>query len=160
MLHVVLYQPAIPPNTGNIARQCVGMCSKLHLIGPLCFNVDAKAARRAGLDYWDDVDLVQHAAPDAFFNWLGQRTPWLVSKYGRVRYDQVPYQDEDVLVFGSELHGLPSTWHQRWPDRGVYVPILGPIRSYNLANTVSIVLAQASLKANIFDPHRAPASRP
>ena len=153
MLHVALYQPVIPPNTGNIARQCVGMQSKLHLIGPLRFDVSAKAVRRAGLDYWDHLELEEHADGDAFLNWLGPRAPWLVSKHGPLRYDQAPYQDEDVLVFGSELHGLPETWHQRWPDRVVHVPILGPVRSYNLANTVSLVLAQANVTAGLFDQH-------
>jgi len=151
MLHVALYQPEIPPNTGNIARQCVGMASRLHLIGPLRFDVSDKAARRAGLDYWEHLDLVEHANPESFLQWLGGRSPWLVSKLGSVRYDQPSFRDEDVLVFGSELSGLPPAWRKQWFRRTLYVPILGPVRSYNLANTVSLVLAQASLKAGIFD---------
>lgn len=151
MLHVALYQPVIPPNTGSVARQCVGMCSHLHLIGPVQFDVGASAARRAGLDHWGDLDLTEHPDPDAFLRWLDGRVPWLVTKHGTIRYDQGGYRDEDVLVFGSELHGLPQTWHERWPDRTIYVPILGPVRSYNLANTVSMVLGQASLIAGLFD---------
>ena len=153
MIHVALYQPVIPPNTGNVARQCVGMSSRLHLIGPMRFDVSDTAARRAGLDHWEHLDLVEHADPDAFLTWLDGREPWLITKHGGVRYDQGGYRDGDVLVFGSELHGLPETWHKRWPSRTVYVPILGPVRSYNLGNTVSIVLAQASLTAGLFDRH-------
>ena len=151
MIHVALYQPVIPPNTGNVARQCVGMGSQLHLIGPLDFDVGAKAARRAGLDYWEHLDLVEHGDPDAFLEWLDGREPWLVTKHGTIRYDRGGYRDGDVLVFGSELHGLPKSWHDRWPNRTIYVPMLGPVRSYNLANTVSLVLGQASLTAGIFD---------
>jgi len=151
MLHVVLYHPTIPPNTGNIARQCVGMQCRLHLVGPLRFDLSSKAVRRAGLDYWDHVDLVEHADPEAFLRWLDGRSPWLVSKYGHMRYDKPIYSDEDILVFGSELKGLPSSWYRRWPDRTIHVPILGPIRSYNLANTVSLVLGQVCIKAGIYD---------
>jgi tRNA (cytidine/uridine-2'-O-)-methyltransferase len=81
----------------------------------------------------------------------GDREPWLVTRHGGIRYDKPEYQDEDVLVFGSETKRLPQSWIDRWPRRTVYVPILGKIRNYNLANTVSVVLAHASLKAGIYD---------
>ena len=151
MLHVVLYQPEIPPNTGNIARQCVGMAARLHLVGPLTIDIDRKAVRRAGLDYWDDLDLAVHDDPEAFLEWLGDRRPWLASKFGDLRYDRAGYRDGDVLIFGAETRGLPEAWRTRWPDRVVKVPILGPVRSYNLANTVSVVLAQAMLTAGLFE---------
>jgi len=143
MLHVALYQPSIPPNTGAIARQCVGMNAALHLIGPVAFDLSDHAVKRAGLDYWPHLRLHAYDAPEQFLNWLGERRPWLVTKAGALRYDQADYRDEDVLIFGNELDGLPGPWHQRWPNRRVSVPILGQIRSYNLANTVSIVLAEA-----------------
>ena len=149
MLEVALYQPSIPPNTGNIARQCVGMRARLHLIGPLGFDIDDKALRRAGLDYWKHLDLTLHETPDAFLDWLGDRRCWLVSKHGQLRYDQPDYQDGDVLIFGNELDGVPADW--RRPDRTLYIPILGPVRSYNLSNAVALVLAQASLKAGRYD---------
>ena len=151
MLHVVLYQPSIPPNTGNIGRQCVGMNARLHLIGPLSIDLGAQAVKRAGLDYWPRLDLVRHDDPAAFLDWLGDRRPWLVTKRGDLRYDRVPFADEDVLIFGNELHGLPDAWHERWPDRRVYVPVLGDIRSYNLANTAAIIMAQACLIAGLYD---------
>ncbi len=151
MLHVVLYQPKIPPNTGNIARQCVGMNARLHIVGPLTFDLSENAVKRAGLDYWDDLKLTLHDGPDEFLGWLGNIKPWLVTKFGGKRYDSPAYGSEDVLVFGSETKGLPGEWLERWPERTVYVPIIGNVRSYNLANTVSVVLAHASWKSGIYD---------
>lgn len=151
MLHVVLYQPEIPPNTGNIARQCVGMNAHLHLIGPLGFRLSDRMVRRAGLDYWPHVQLTQHRNPEAFLAWLNDRQPWLISKFGKIRYDQADFQDEDLLIFGSETRGLPPDWLQRWAHRSLYIPMPGPIRSYNLADSVALVLAEASRKAGLFD---------
>ncbi len=151
MLHTVLYRPEIPPNTGNIARQCVGMNSHLHIIGPIEFDLSDNAVKRAGLDYWDELQLTVHENPGEFLKWLGNREPWLVTKYGSLRYDNPSYRDDDILIFGSEIQGLPEEWLSRWPERTLYVPILGNIRSYNLANTAGIVLAHASLKAGIYD---------
>ena len=151
MIHVVLYQPEIPPNTGNIARQCVGMNAGLHIIGPIEMDLSSSAVKRAGLDYWDHLDLTLHKDPAAFLEWLGDRKPWLVSKHGQLRYDRADYMDGDVLIFGNEITGLPEEWLSQWKSRTVYVPMPGKIRSYNLANTAGIVLAHASLKAGIFD---------
>ena len=150
MLHVVLYQPEIPPNTGNIARQCVGMKACLHIVRPCGFDLGAKAVKRAGLDYWNKLDLTVHDCSDEFLKWLGNRQPWLVTSHGEVRYDVPEYKDGDVMIFGSESRGLPEDWRAAWSPRSVYVPIVGSVRSYNLANTVSIVLAQASLKAGVY----------
>lgn len=151
MMHVVLYQPEIPPNTGNIARQCVGMDAHLHLVGPLQIDLSKNAVKRAGLDYWDQVKLTIHDDPESFLAWLGNRTPWLITRHGKMRYDSPSYTDEDILVFGSETQGLPLEWLYRWPDSTVYLPMLGSIRNYNLANTVSVILAQACLRAGLFD---------
>ena len=150
MLHVALYQPEIPPNTGNIARQCVGMNACLHIVRPIGFELSKNAVRRAGLDYWDELNLTVHDSPEEFLEWLGNREPWLITKHGTLRYDKGEYKNEDILIFGSETRGLPRDWLLKWSDRTVYVPVLGTIRSYNLANIVSIVLAQASLKAGLF----------
>ncbi|MEW6599608.1 MAG: tRNA (cytidine(34)-2'-O)-methyltransferase [Nitrospirota bacterium] len=151
MLHIVLYQPEIPPNTGNISWQCVGMNAKLHIIGPCNFDMSSNAVRRAGLDHWNELLLVLHDNPDAFLKWLGDRKPWLVTKHGAIRYDLPEYADEDILLFGSETWGLPKEWLRKWSERTVFVPILGNIRSYNLANTAGIVLAQACLKAGLYE---------
>ena len=154
MLHVALYQPEIPPNTGNIARQCVGMNACLHIIGPIDMDLSSSAVKRAGLDYWDQLELIFHKQKDDFLSWLGDRKPWLVSKHGKLRYDRADYSDGDILIFGNEITGLPEQWISRWSDRTVYVPMIGRIRSYNLANTAGIVLAHASLKAGIYDKSR------
>ncbi|MEX0654283.1 MAG: tRNA (cytidine(34)-2'-O)-methyltransferase [Phycisphaeraceae bacterium] len=152
MLHVALYQPMIPPNTGATARQCVGMRARLHLIGPHPIDLSDHAVKRAGLDYWPHLMLTEHASPEAFVAWLEQtnRRPWLVTKFATQRYDRAGYADEDVLVFGNEQTGLPEAWHERWADRRVAVPILGAVRSYNLANTVAMVLAQACSTAGLY----------
>lgn len=151
MLNVVLYRPEIPPNTGNVARQCVGMDACLHIVGPISFDLSKKAAKRAGLDYWDELILAFYENTDTFLDWLGNRKPWLITKYGSLRYDLPEYGNEDVLIFGRETTGLPEEWLRRWPEQAIYVPILGKVRSYNLANTVSIVLAHANLKTGIYE---------
>ena len=150
-MHVALYRPEIPPNTGSVARQCVGMNARLHIIGPIAFDLSDRAVRRAGLDYWDELDLAVHETPGEFLEWLGPREPWLATKHGILRYDEPHYRDSDVLIFGSETGGLPPEWIERWRGRTLYVPIIGNVRSYNLANTVSVLLAHASLKAGIYD---------
>jgi tRNA (cytidine/uridine-2'-O-)-methyltransferase len=127
------------------------MNSHLHIIGPIEFDLSDNAVKRAGLDYWDELQLTVHENPGEFLKWLGNREPWLVTKYGSLRYDNPSYRDDDILIFGSEIQGLPEEWLSRWPERTLYVPILGNIRSYNLANTAGIVLAHASLKAGIYD---------
>ncbi len=151
MLHVALYQPAIPQNTGNIGRLCVGMGAHLHIIRPTRFELSDNTVQRAGLNYWPKLRHTIHDDGNAFLDWLGERKPWLITKFGQVRFDQVPFRDEDILVLGNENSGLPDGWHDRWPDRRVFVPIPGPIRSYNLANTAAIVLAQGMLQLCDFD---------
>jgi tRNA (cytidine/uridine-2'-O-)-methyltransferase len=151
MIHVVLFRPEIPPNTGNIARQCVGMDTHLHIVGPIEFDLSEGAVRRAGLDYWEELKLTVHESADGFLQWLGEREPWIVTKHGVLRYDRPAFTNEDILIFGSETTGLPAAWLERWDERTVYVPILGNVRSYNLANTVSVVLAQASLNAGMYE---------
>ncbi|QDU32953.1 tRNA (cytidine(34)-2'-O)-methyltransferase [Poriferisphaera corsica] len=153
MIHVALYQPAIPPNTGNIARQCVGMNAHLHIIGPTKFEITDTNAKRAGLDYWDDLTITLHEDDDAFLEWLGDRQPYLVTKFGEMRFDGPAYQDGDVLIFGNENTGLPESWREKYAKTCIYVPIPGPVRSYNLSNTAAIVLTQASLKAGLLDKH-------
>ena len=139
--HLVLYQPSIPGNTGNIGRLCVGMNAHLHLIGPMGFSLEEKQLRRAGLDYWPHLQYSVYQSPEQFLLWLGDRQPWLVTKFGQHRFDQAPYQSDDVLILGNEMKGLPPEWHDRWPDRGIAVPMRGQVRSYNLANSAAMILA-------------------
>jgi tRNA (cytidine/uridine-2'-O-)-methyltransferase len=148
MLHIALYQPVIPPNVGNAGRTCVGLGATLHLIGPHQLDYSQHAVKRAGLDYWDHLTWQLHDTPEAFLQWAGARRLWLVTKHGERRFDEPDYQDEDVLIFGHEKAGLPDTWLEHWTKQTIYVPIVGAIRSYNLANTVAMVGAQAMVKAD------------
>ncbi|MEM1354948.1 MAG: tRNA (cytidine(34)-2'-O)-methyltransferase [Planctomycetota bacterium] len=152
MLHVALYQPIIPQNVGNIARTCVGMNAHLHIIGPTIVDLSDKAVRRAGLDYWDDLTLAQHENPETFIDWISANgiSPYLVTKFGQQRYDQPAYRDGDLLLFGSEREGLPQTIHDQYPDHRISIPIPGAVRSYNLGNSVAIVLATAMSRAELW----------
>ncbi len=149
-MYVALYQPEIPPNTGNIGRLCVGMGAALQIIGPCAFDFSDHALRRAGLDYWPNLVWKLHPDPDHFLEWLGDRQPWLLTKGGLWRFDEPEYGPEDVLIMGNELRGLPEPWLARWSERTVRIPINGPIRSYNLANATAVVLAHAKLKTGGF----------
>ena len=124
---------------------------RLHLIGPLTIDLSTQAVKRAGLDYWSALDLQLHDTPEAFVHWLADRRIWLVTKHGHRRYDQADYRDEDVLLLGNEKTGLPADWLEQWRDRTLVIPILGPVRSYNLANSAAIIMAQASLISGQYD---------
>lgn len=150
-MHLALYQPQVPGNTGTIGRLCIGLDADLHLIGPWAFDLSEKAVRRAGLDYWPLVRLTLHSSPEEFLAWLGDRSPWLTTKAGKLRHDQPAYRRDDVLLFGNEQRGLPDDWTARWRERTVAIPIIGPIRSYNLACAASVVAIQAHLAAGAFD---------
>jgi tRNA (cytidine/uridine-2'-O-)-methyltransferase len=149
VLHIVLWEPEIPPNTGNVARLCAATATRLHLVGRLGFRLDDRKLRRAGLDYWSAVDLVVHSAWEEF---LGQAQPdrvWLVSTKASQNYTMVNYQDGDFLLFGNESKGLPSTLHTRFGDTSITIPMTrGNVRSLNLATAVGIVLYEALRQVN------------
>lgn len=143
MLHIVLYQPQIPPNTGNIARLCVATGATLHLIKPLGFSLDDSTLKRAGLDYW------QHLSWKVYENWdhflLQQPTARLhfFSKKAKTPYTKKAYQKEDYLVFGSETQGLPEAMMRQYEKDLATIPMWGPTRSLNLATSVGIVCYEA-----------------
>lgn len=141
-LHVALYHPEIPPNTGNVGRLCVALGARLHVVHPIGFSMDAKAVRRAGLDYWRHVDLQEHPDEEAFWAWAAGRRVHLFSAHGGEAYTRCPYEPGDVLLFGRETVGLPPELVRQ---RGAWrIPMLeGPIRSLNLGNAVSVVVYQA-----------------
>jgi len=144
-MNVVLFQPEIPPNTGNVARLCAATRTRLHLIEPLGFRLDEPALRRAGVDYWDHVDW--RLWPDwvTFLAALpaGARL-WFVEAHGPRRYTEVRYAPDDYLVFGRETAGLPPRLLQDHPDRWIRLPMFHPgVRSLNLANCVAVVLFEA-----------------
>ena len=135
-LHVVLFQPEIPPNTGNAGRLCLGIGARLHVVHPIPFSMDEKAVRRAGLDYWKHVDLQEHPSPEAFWSWVGDRRAIGFSTRSERPYTRIAYQPGEILVFGCETKGLPEADLARC--EGVTIPMGGPIRSLNLSNAVAV----------------------
>ncbi|HEU4829418.1 MAG TPA: tRNA (cytidine(34)-2'-O)-methyltransferase [Gemmatimonadales bacterium] len=148
-LHVALIQPQIPPNTGNIARLCAATDTPLHLIEPLGFSIDDRQVRRAGLDYWDKVDLWVH--PDWFaFRDAIARTRCLYFSANATRdYREAPFRANSVLVFGSETEGMPPRILEKHPEQCFRIPMEGAVRSLNLANAVSIVLYEARDRVSV-----------
>ncbi len=137
VFHIALYHPEIPPNTGNIGRLALGIGATLHLVHPLAFDVSEKAVRRAGLDYWKHVSLMEHKDEEAFWAWAEGRRVHLYSSHGVRPHTAARHERGDVLLFGRETVGLP---HDLLRARGAWkIPMTGPIRSLNLANAVSIV---------------------
>lgn len=143
-MHVVLYEPEIPPNTGSIARLCAATLSPLHLIEPLGFQIDDKHLKRAGLDYWEFVDLRVHPSWDDFLRQSGSPKLLYFSKRASRSYTQARYQENDHLVFGPETRGLPQEFLELNKERCYTIPMMGKgVRSLNLSNAVSIVLYEA-----------------
>lgn len=143
-LHVALIEPEIPPNTGNIARLCGATFTTLHLVGKLGFRTDEAAVRRAGLDYWDDVEIQYHRNIEALYEALPAcRFLYFTTKAERL-YTDWQYQPNDCLVFGRETRGLPEELLRANWDRCLTIPMPNPaIRSLNLATSVGIVLYEA-----------------
>ena len=140
--NIVLYQPEIPQNTGNIARTCVLTQSKLHLIKPLGFDINEKQVRRAGLDYWNELDLEIHESYEDFLAKYGDRRIFLSSTHAEKHYDEVEYKDGDFIMFGRESSGVPEVVHNN--HEGFRVPMVkSSTRSLNLSNTVAIVAYEA-----------------
>ncbi len=144
MLHVALWEPEIPPNTGNVARLCAATGSRLHLIGRLGFRTDDKTLKRAGLDYWPHVDVVTHATLDEFLSTISGLRLWLIDNPAPANYTRAAFADGDVLLFGSESKGLPESVRERFADRLLGIPMpTGKVRSLNLATAVGVVLYEA-----------------
>ena len=142
-LHVVLVEPEIPQNTGNIARLTAATKSRLHLVGKLGFRIDEHSVRRAGVDYWHLVDLETHPDFDHFTTTWPEARIHLFSAIATKSYLEADYRPGDALVFGKESVGLDEALLERFPDKVYGIPTLGPVRSLNLANAASIVLYEA-----------------
>ncbi len=147
LLHIVLYQPEIPPNTGNIGRTCVATGCRLWLVEPLGFDISEKAVRRAGLDYWSLLDL--RVVPDwqtlseELHTQLTSGRVWLFSKTARQSYLAANYQAGDVLIFGCETSGLPPEIMGQFPNNLVRIPMRPQVRSLNLSVTAGIAMYEA-----------------
>jgi tRNA (cytidine/uridine-2'-O-)-methyltransferase len=150
-VNVVLVEPEIPPNTGNIARLCAATNTRLHLIEPLGFELSDRRLKRAGMDYWRHVDWRTWADWESFrmARAAGGRL-WFIESGGPRRYDEVSFGSDDYLVFGRETAGLPARLHESAPDNWLRIPMMNPdCRSLNLANCVGLVLFEA-LRQNGF----------
>ncbi|MFN2104701.1 MAG: tRNA (uridine(34)/cytosine(34)/5-carboxymethylaminomethyluridine(34)-2'-O)-methyltransferase TrmL [Candidatus Promineifilaceae bacterium] len=144
MFHVVLYQPEIPPNTGNIIRLCANTGSALHLIGPLGFDLDDRRLRRAGLDYREWATLQLHASLEEFQAAVQPARLWALSTRGTCPFTQADYQAGDAFLFGPETRGLPQDILRMVGEAAVLrLPMVANSRSLNLSNTVAVVIYEA-----------------
>jgi|SRR5215813_764651 len=155
MISVALVEPEIPQNTGNIARLCAATRTPLHLVGALGFRIDDRAVRRAGLDYWEHVDLTRHRDLDALRQALPQGRFLYFSTKVEMSYLDWTFNADDCLVFGRETGGLPESVLRENQERCLTIPMLNShVRSLNLANSVAIVLYEALRQTGIFDSER------
>ena len=153
-LNIVMVEPEIPQNTGNIARTCAAIGAKLHLVHPLGFNISEKAVKRAGLDYWDKVEIEEH---DSFEKFLEKYKPeeknmFFATTKGKHVYSEPDYNklDEVFLLFGKETKGLPEDILQKYIDYTIRIPMKPTLRSLNLSNSVAIVAFEV-LRQNNFE---------
>ena len=153
MLHIVLHEPEMPANTGNIGRTCVACGAVLHLIEPLGFRLNEKMIKRAGLDYWDKLDVTVYDD----FNDFCERNPgakiYMATTKAHKTYTEVSYEPDCYIMFGKESAGIPEEILVDHEDTCVRIPMIGDIRSLNLSNSVAIVLYEA-LRQNNFDHMR------
>lgn len=143
MLNIVLVEPEIPQNTGNIARTCAATRSRLHLVKPLGFDISEKAVKRAGLDYWSMVDLAVYESLDDFFARTQAENIWLATTKAPHAYVEAEFSDNCWLFFGKETAGLPPAFREAHHDRCIRIPMREDARSLNLANSVAIVTYEA-----------------
>ena len=143
MLNIVLVEPEIPQNTGNIARTCAAPRSRLHLVKPLGFDISEKAVKRAGLDYWPMVDLHVYDSLDHFFAVNPSPDLWLATTKAPRDYTQAQFREGCWLMFGKETAGLPEALRKQWYSRCVRIPMRSDARSLNLANSVAVLTYEA-----------------
>ena len=149
-MNIVLLEPEMPANTGNIGRTCVATGTKLHLIEPLGFKLTDKLIKRAGLDYWDKLDVTVYSDFQDFLDKNPGAKIYMATTKGRHGYSDVAYEPDDYLMFGKESAGIPEEILLDNQDRCVRIPMWGDIRSLNLSNSVSIMLYEA-LRQNGFE---------
>ncbi len=145
MIHLVLVEPEIPQNTGNIARTCALTGAKLHLVRPLGFSLEEKQLKRAGLDYWDKVDLEVHDSIDAFLALYGEKNLYLITTKASTSLYEHAFQEEVFFLFGKETAGLSQELHEAYPENRLRIPMMQRegLRSLNLSNAAAVVLYEA-----------------
>ena len=155
-MHIVLHQPEIPANTGNIGRTCVATGTSLHLIEPLGFRLNEKEIKRAGMDYWEKLNVTRYMNYTEFYKEYekhpGARL-WMATTKAKRSYTDVEFGPDDFIMFGKESAGIPEEILVRHPDNCIRIPMIGDTRSLNLSNSVAIVLYEA-LRQNHFDHMR------
>ena len=149
-MNIVLYEPEVPQNTGNIGRTCVATNTKLHLIEPLGFKLNEKAVKRAGLDYWDKLDVTIYDDFEDFLNRNPGAKIYMATTKAQKSYTDVAYEPDCFIMFGKESAGIPEEILVDNEDTCIRIPMWGDIRSLNLSNSVSIVLYEA-LRQNGFE---------
>ena len=143
MINIVLLEPEIPANTGNIGRTCVATGTRLHLIEPLGFSLSEKALKRAGMDYWSDLDVTTYVDHADFLSRNPGAQLYFATTKGRHIYYDAHYEDNCYIMFGKESAGIPEEILKEHPDTCVRIPMIGETRSLNLSNSVAIVLYEA-----------------
>ncbi len=149
-MNIVLLEPEIPANTGNIGRTCVATGTALHLIRPLGFDISDKAVRRAGMDYWKYLDLHVYDSWEDFNEKNGNPKVYMATTKGQHLYTDTHYENDAFIMFGKESAGIPEEILMSSPDTCVRIPMIGEIRSLNLANSVAVLLYEA-LRQNNFE---------
>ena len=149
MLNIVLHEPEIPANTGNIGRTCVAAGARLHLIEPLGFRLDEKSLKRAGMDYWKDLDVTTYIDYQDFLNRNPGARIYMATTKAPAVYTDVRYEPDCYIMFGKESAGIPEEILVEYQETCVRIPMMGEIRSLNLGNSVAIVLYEA-LRQNGF----------
>ena len=149
-LNIVLFEPEIPANTGNIGRTCVATGTRLHLIEPLGFRLNEKEIKRAGMDYWAHLDVTRYVNFEDFLEKNPNAKIYMASTKAKNVYTEVEYEPDCYIMFGKESAGIPEEILVEHPDTAIRIPMLDAIRSLNLSNSVAIVLYEA-LRQNGFD---------
>lgn len=150
-MNVVLLEPEMPANTGNIGRTCVATDTKLHLIEPMGFQINDKMLKRAGLDYWPHLDVTVYTCFEDFLEKNPGAKLYMATTKGNHVYTDVKYDPDAYLMFGKESAGIPEEILQKYPDTAVRIPMWGDIRSLNLSNSVAVVLYEALRQNNFND---------
>lgn len=154
MMNIVLHQPEIPANTGNIGRTCVAAGARLHLIEPLGFRLNEKEIKRAGMDYWAQLDVRRYVNYDGFLEQNPNAKLWYVTTKAKQVYTEAVFGPDDYLMFGKESGGIPEEILVEHPQRCIRIPMLDTIRSLNLSNSVAIVLYEALRQNDFADMER------
>ncbi|MBA4701381.1 MAG: tRNA (cytidine(34)-2'-O)-methyltransferase [Ruminococcus sp.] len=150
MLNIVLYEPEIPANTGNIGRTCVATNTRLHLIEPLGFKLNEKALRRAGMDYWSDLDVATYIDFQDFLEKNSDARIYMATTKAAKVYTEVQYEPDCYIMFGKESAGIPEEILVDNKENCIRIPMVGDMRSLNLGNSVSVILYEA-LRQNQFE---------